>query len=415
MSGNLTNAAEVQSTAVPKTLVISGTLPGTGGVGNLLVGDCYDAIPQGHRVFCGIVSSASASQCVTEGLADAAFVRKYETAFRPLRGIVGECIAALVFRLLARPRMWLVGRKISRWAKTQKVTMLWAILDAPTTIFVARQVAKSLKIPFRTFVMDACEHGSTQMYHDRFTKRYIRREFDAAVRASEACGVAGETMKAAYEENYGIPCTILRQGAVSIDATPVADISGDGPLRIGFAGTITAADAFACMVSALDTMNWRFNDRPIILRIIGARYDIKTSSPKYIEHMGWRSREDTNRLLAECDVLYLPQPFNDEQRLFAELSFPNKLVSYLGAQRPILLHAPAYAALVQFLGSYNVGQTCTVNSCEAFVDSLTKLMTADSTVVQQYVNETRRAVQEELNLQRLQANCRSLLGYKPTL
>jgi hypothetical protein len=57
--------------------------------------------------------------------------------------------------------------------------------------------------------------------------------------------------------------------------------------------------------------------------------------------------------LRDVDVLYLPLPFGRRHSRFVGLSLPTKMVTYLGADRPIVLHGPSNSSSAKLLGPAN--------------------------------------------------------------
>lgn len=393
-----------------KILVLTGTTPGTGGVGNLLMRDCCEAIRRENLYYCAVVPEREYDEAANNQWVDQCQVRKYETAYRPLPGLVGNLISHAAFRLMCNRLAKSAARTITQQLPRNDFRVIWAVLDSPATILMARQLAKKLDLPIVGFVMDASEQVSQMYYHDPLTTHYLRRESDAILRSALACGVAGETMKECYESQYGIPCEILRQGAVETDQEEIRPTAKDpSRLLIGFAGTITAPDALAAFRKALDAFGWKVNGRSVVMRLVGSKCEMRATGPQQIEYFGWRSRNETAALLSECDLLYLPQPFTEAHRPFAELSFPNKLMAYLPSQKPIFLHGPPHASLVSFLKSYQVGVACLSLDSVDIVQSLAA-MANNPDLANKAATESRRAITEELNAETLAKNVRRLLG-----
>lgn len=96
-----------------------------------------------------------------------------------------------------------------------------------------------------------------------------------------------------------------------------------------------------------------------MLRLVGCRVLLDASAPQRIEYFGrQRTVSDAVKVLADCDVLYLPQPFANELRPLAHFSFPAKLATYLASGRPVVLHAPEHGSLVPFFKRYPFGTWC---------------------------------------------------------
>ena len=178
---------------------------------------------------------------------------------------------------------------------------------------------------------------------------------------------------------------------------------------LGYAGSITAADAFECLIRALDTAGWRIAGRQVVLRLMGARYTFEPRGPQRIEYYGWQPVEQAVALLSTADLLYLPQPFTAQLRELAELSFPTKLSTYLAAGRPVVLHAPAHASVVPFFRRFPFGAWCDSLQGADLLGCFQRLLT-DEAAQLAAVGQSHAAVAEELNQRVFFQRFREFLG-----
>jgi len=127
----------------------------------------------------------------------------------------------------------------------------------------------------------------------------------------------------------------------------------NAPLRIGFAGTLYDMGQFNILLNALNLSGWEIGSRPVILCMTGKWFRLRgIDFPCNIEFKGWqKNSNDTTRLLSECDLNYLPIPFNEEWRDFATLSFPTKLSTYLTSGRPVFCSRSRLCVICEILCS----------------------------------------------------------------
>lgn len=396
----------------PRILLLSGTIPGEAGVGEIILRDeCNELSPGQVRCIAFVPRTAGARESA-ERCPEVVrvFDRRYETSWRPLSGLAGGVISSLAFRAKSRPYLRRLASEVVEIAREQQVDMVWAVLDCPTVILLAQEVAQRLGKPLAVLVWDAPELFCEQLGHDRWTRRTVLNAFERVMRSASRCAVVGESMKTAYDAAFGQDCVIVRHGlSKKVSATPLSARPDRNEWVIGFAGSLTASDAFNRLVAALDSVAWRIADREVVLRIVGARYLLEPHGPRRIEYYGWRSVPETLALMADTDLLYLPQPFSDAYRSLASLSFPTKLSTYLPAGRPILLHAPSYASLVPFFQRYPFGARCESLEPVPIVDALSKLLT-DEALGRQAVAAGRAAFDEELNSTVFRARFKEFLG-----
>lgn len=347
--------------SIPKTLLFSGTVPGEPGVGGIILRDIMDAIDPGDmpsylvmRRDAGVQKAFAASRAPAAGTE-----RRYETGYRPVRGLPGELIAKVAHDLLMGKQHRRLSYEATAFGQRQTVSQVWAILDSPSVIGVARRIAESLQVPLKVLVWDAPELLASQLQMDRWSRARMLREFDQILSTCDALAVVGETMQNIYRQRYARDSVIVRHGIDAGMFLPIArEPRRTGPILIGYAGSITADDAFRAFICALDHAQWTIAGRPVILRLAGVRYLLASGHPQRIEYFGSRTVPEVIQLLSECDLNYLPQPFDPAQRPLAELSFPTKLSTYVATGIPTFLHAPGHASVVPFHEQYPIGSWC---------------------------------------------------------
>lgn len=212
------DARTVNDTKIPRILLFSGTAPGEFGVGGIVLRDMCDSLPPG-MLRCFVVPTRGnreyADRESMEKLPEVAdFVeRRYDTAYRPVPGILGELIA-LAARKAKRPQHLrrIVARAVE-CGRSYGAEMVWAVLNCPTVIQTATHVAARLGVPLIVLVWDAPELLSHQLQHDRWFARAVVRDFDATMRSAARCAAIGETMKEAYDQAYGKDASFSDMGS----------------------------------------------------------------------------------------------------------------------------------------------------------------------------------------------------------
>ncbi len=217
-------------------------------------------------------------------------------------------------------------------------------------------------------------------------------------------------MQAEYLRRFGKHGVIVRHGTDQQPVVQPGDLA-DEFVRIGFAGSVTARSAFACLLDTLDGMEWEIAGRPVALVLLGGRFDLWSRVPRRIEVLGWQSVESTIRLLSRCCVNYLPQPFEPERRAFAQFSFPSKLTTYLAAGVPILLHAPGHASLPSYFARRPFGALCDCLDASDLQRVLTRLV-ADQPLRRQAQRQGALALNEEFSAACFERSFREFLGLR---
>ncbi|QDV43144.1 hypothetical protein Enr13x_29980 [Stieleria neptunia] len=340
-------------------MVLTGSPPGNNGVGAILQRQILEEVPRDRlRIITINPRSVDPKSLKDNVWVDDCLTRKYEHAYRPVGGAVGNLISRLAHAALCRPVLREVTKQCVSAGRQHRCEAVLVVLESPTPIFVAEQVAKQLDVPLYCFVMDGPRlHTHDYGYHGAL-KEHLLAAFDSAMHHASRIATAGEAMQMAYQSAFNKPTSILRQGVEYREAA-FPELSTEGPIKIGLAGSITAREAFMALTDELDRREWTLANRPVIVRIAGAHLRLTPSGPQHIEYYGWRKIPEMLRLMSECDFLYMPQPFSGHLREFAELSFPNKLCTYVPARRPIMLHTPPSASLPKFFDRYPCGPRST--------------------------------------------------------
>lgn len=392
-----------------RILLLSGTAPRPDGVGGIILHDLAKFLPPGTL---SVVQVTDAGQARDETTPNGDPMRVLPVPFqrRPSSrwGRPGRALDWIAMRRSNQRHVATGVRACVDYARSHQVDEVWAVLDTPAIAAMARPVAEALGLPLRITVWDDIEHNVHHFGLDRFTAAMTRRQFGEAIQHSSRLAVIGETMQAEYERLYGKYGVIVRHGSDQAMFEGVRP-QADSPIRIGFAGSVSARSAFNCLLDALDSLDWAIAGREVTLVLMGQRFDLWSSVPRRIECLGYRSVEDTIHILAGCTVNFLPQPFEPEWRPFAEWSFPSKLTTYLAAAAPILLHAPAHASLPAFFARYPFGALSTELDAAALASTLVQLCT-NNDLRASACEVGQRALQDEFSMARFRDSFADFIG-----
>ncbi len=376
----------------PFVLILSGTVPGEPGVGGVILQDLAQST-FGDSLKCACIPTRHAfeqnwmSRCPIECTADQ---RKYETGWKPFRGVAGEYIGYHVRKALFGKHCRNLVSQLRQRYQGSGIRRVWAVLDCPTVIETADRIARALDVPLSVMVWDAPELLADQLSFDQWSRRSMMDRFREVILNADRVGVICEQMQTAYTHRFGdLKYVIMRHGLDESLTHNVTIGRSSNVLRIGFAGSITAQQPFQQMIRMLDGVAWNIGDRAVTLRLIGSRYLLDSRSPQSIEYFGWRSSAETVRLLSECDVLYLPQPFEPHLRELAELSFPTKLSTYLASGKPILLHTPEYGSIVPLYKRFQFGEWCSSLDTASLLKALEHLSHSDAATLEKSIRNAR--------------------------
>lgn len=395
-------------------LMLTGTAPGEPGVGGVILADLVRYADE-QRIECAWLAPQWASSPGSgEPCRVTRIPRRFEHAYRPIGGWPGDMVSAGALALL-RPRSVRNSvRRVCRLIEKRPPAFVLAILESPAAIQVALGVHRTTGVKMRSIVWDDVELHIATAAFDRWTASRVRADFARVLQSSERVAVVSENMKREYDVRYGVAGTIVRHGLSTLLEPPMKEAVQGAAFRIGFAGSITAPDCFATLVQVLDQSNWTIGGRAVVLRLLGVRYLLDGRRPRHIEYFGWRSVMDTQKLLGECDLLYLPQTFETGRRYFTELSFPTKLSTYVASGRPILLHAPGYASVASYWADYQLGPHCPCLDRAQVRTALESACSVEGALLRTWANARKRVFRESLGLSAFRSGLRELLGPEAT-
>ncbi|MCC9601236.1 hypothetical protein LOC67_11825 [Stieleria sp. JC731] len=257
--------------------------------------------------------------------------------------------------------------------KSEQPEQLWIILNSIAMIDAATEISKLYPGPIVTQVWDDVVHLCNQRKLDRFHRQRTQQRFAALLRRSERLGVICEEAAQAYSMHTDASIEIVRHGLCCEPTLPKLDTARTDEFRIGFAGSVYATDAWNSLQQALDSVEWRIDGRQVVLAVAGSRVNLESNSQANTIFYGWREPIELQRLLSNCDCLYLPQSFASSDANLTRLSFPTKLSSYVSTGRPILVHSPTYGSVHRFCKEHALGTFCATLAPDDLISCLMKL------------------------------------------
>ena len=347
--------------SVPRLLVIGGSPPGSGCVAEIILRDICLIYPL-SRIFCfATVDPSYRFEPVSELSSVQVCIQrtKHEHGYRTVGGPIGSLTAFVASRFPFRAHVKKLVKEAVLFGRKHHVDKVWMILDTATTIAMGVDVASELGVPLLSNVWDPPESFLQQRGIDRFSRSRLIKRFGETLHLSEKVSVVSESMQQDYEQDYGANAIILRHGILPVEQTDKTKLSCiDKEFVIGFAGGLYAYSAWNSLMKALTLNDWKLNGRNVIVRVMGARFYFKSKEKANIEFLGWRSTSEAVKLLADCDVNYLPHPFESSSYYLTRYSFPTKLSTYAATGRPVFIHAPEYSSLHCFYKKHPIGIYC---------------------------------------------------------
>lgn len=273
-----------------------------------------------------------------------------------------------------------LSRQAADFAIENNADIIWSTIQGQTMIKVVRKAAQLAKLPYTAQVWDPPEWWLAENKFDKYTTKSVMSEFGKLLKSSQACMAASWSMADEYMKEFQANCVPVVPGLDSnFDIAPRSIKENKSDFTIAFAGQIYAVEEFNALLSALNYMNWKYEERNIKLVLYGRYFqDLRFDKPANIIIRGWLDQDDVLKELAASDLLYCPYWFSEAFNKVSRLSFPSKLTSYLRTKRPVFVHAPSYASPNLFIKKYDAGYVCETLSPVEISKILTTIIEEDN-------------------------------------
>lgn len=240
----------------------------------------------------------------------------------------------------------------------EKIDLIWSVIQGQTMICLVPLVAKLLKLDYVVQIWDPPEWWLNENCFDPYSYRVVMNEFASLLEGSKCCLAASHNMAEHYKKIFKVKCMPVIP-SLSSDKKFVEKRNLKKEIHIAYSGQIYARDAFLSFVKALDSINWKCEGKTIILDIFTDYID-PNFIKKYpnIHTYGWIPQDILLDKLSSMDLTYCPYRFDEEFEIIARLSFPSKLTSYLKTSVPVLIHAPKYSSISNFISDGKTGYIC---------------------------------------------------------
>jgi glycosyltransferase involved in cell wall biosynthesis len=128
------------------------------------------------------------------------------------------------------------------------------------------------------------------------------------------------------------------------------------PIRIVYAGTVLAEEAFAWFAGVLEEIRPHL-DRPVILDFYGANSyaDRPWFRSGWMREHGNLSDREVVEALRGCTWGFIPMHFEDKDARYNRYSFPTKFITYLAAGLPVIAVGHPESSVMRLAGGYRLG------------------------------------------------------------
>jgi glycosyltransferase involved in cell wall biosynthesis len=128
-----------------------------------------------------------------------------------------------------------------------------------------------------------------------------------------------------------------------------------------------------------------------------------------VTFLGWKSQEAAIKILAGCDFLYCPYPFDPSMEEVVRQSFPSKLVLYLASGRPVIFHGPAHSSAADYIAGKGCGVLATSLSAECIPREIERLV-GDRELYADMASKAQAAFLEDFTLESMARSFGDFIG-----
>ena len=280
-----------------------------------------------------------------------------------------------------RVKRWLVGldrhcglADLLHWVPLPTDTMHQIRAFAPEVIYcplssrqavsLVGRVLKALRVPLVLHVFDDWISQSPQTMLGWLMHSRVRRRFSALLKTAQACLAIGPNMARIYEERYHVSFVPLQNPVDPAvwDLPPKSAPGAGKSLVLRFTGNLYQQGNLSGMVEFARAFELvPSGGRELRFEIYAPSSVVAIYSPLFSDCRRTKILPvpvDTVAMLElyqGADGLVIVVDADEGQGGMLGLSMPTKLPSVLMSGRPLLIYAPAGAALAQFVKAHGVG------------------------------------------------------------
>jgi hypothetical protein len=295
------------------------------------------------------------------------------------------------------------------FGRKQQVDRVWTVLQGQTTIRMALAVAEGLNVPLHSQVWDPFSWWAKANRLDDYTTRKTQELFDKTIERSAAVATASHPMANNYQDRFRVKAIpVISSYSRTMACSPTASPGVDRSIVIGMAGQFYAAEEWSQLVAALEAANWMVGGCRISILAMGPTRP-PAMPENHVAFLGWKSQTEAVKLLADCDFLYCPYPFDPSMEEVARQSFPSKLVLYLAAGRPVIFHGPTYSAAARYITDRGCGILATSLSAEGILLEIERLV-GNPQLYSEMASKAQQAFLEDFTLESMARSFNDFIG-----
>jgi glycosyltransferase involved in cell wall biosynthesis len=185
----------------------------------------------------------------------------------------------------------------------------------------------------------------------------------------------GPKMAKVLTDRYGVPfdCIYNADDFSRFPREPLP--SGTGVVTIGFAGSLYLGrvETIGDLLNACRALQREFKIKVFCPSVPSETPAALRTSPN-VEFLPLPSHSELPGVLRTCDILFLPESFDESYRGAIELSLSSKCPLYMMSGRPVLVYAPSWSGSMYYAKEFKWGVTVEERANGALAHALERLL-----------------------------------------
>ncbi len=321
----------------------------------------------------------------------------------PMRRL--RTLKGLIFEALIVP---LAARHLRRFIQREKPDVLW-LISFGWSIPVLYRVVPRLGIPWHISIHDMPDHaGMAGVLGAKRAARFVRMQevlYQKAASRNVVCEGLGVEMErtTGVAADFALRCSVEPEAMAALAARPLPSAL-PAVIRIAYAGTIIAEEAFALFVAALQAIREQL-PRPVEIHLFSAHSykDRSWFDPSLIVDHGLLSHADLQKPYGECTWGLAIMQMHDNDPRYNRMSFPCKFTQTLAAGLPLICLGHPESSLMHMARQYRLGLVFDREDVPQLAEMLLRGL-PDLSRFSEYRREILRCTESEFSAERFRDN-----------
>ena len=301
-----------------------------------------------------------------------------------------------------------LSRLLLNYYQDYEITDVWCIVQGHLICSMMNSLYKKTKCNYVIQIWDPIEWWVDAHKFSFDAEKITMNLFNKVVINAKKVITTSKQMSKFYNDSYGSNCVEVMP-PIENHYFDIND-KDDSKFIIGISGQIYASDEFDKLVSSLEKLDWKINNKEVEIWHYGMWSTCYLDSVKHkdsldkIKPKGFVRQDLLFGELSKLDLLYCPYLFADDEisKKVSSLSFPSKLVTYLSLNVPTLVHAPKYAAPLKFCTEYKCAYILNSNNIDVMSSYLNSKITNEYS--KKLIKNSKKAVEENFSYKIVKKN-----------